>query len=603
MKKDDASFGFRNFGNSWKRTATGTAANRTLHGKFGRGRYTAFAIGNIATWTTVHRDDPEATLGHALEVRGNRAALKRFEISEPTQTAEPSGTTVRVFQLTERAEKDLEKENIFSDLTARFAPYLEKYTDVEIWFRNKRVDPKTLQARVNRYPIPIPGESGVAELVVIEWTQQVDRQLYLCDENGSALTELAPGVKVGPYHFTAYLRWEGFKELGHSLLLPDLGGGDAWELLELARAQLRAHFRERERDREKEILAEWDAEGSYPYKEPAATPTEVVERQAFDVVALAAAPVVNDAPPRSRALTLNLIRTALETSPAALQHVLENVLELPADRVLELRRLLDKTTLACIIGSSKIIAGRLDFLSGLDALLFDKEPRKQTLERRQLHRILANETWIFGEEWSLTGDDDRLTQVLKKHLEMLGNDVELADLTPVVRNGYPQDGIPDLVLSRSRTTAENRYEYLVVELKRPSHTLTTTDVNQIGSYAGAVSRDERFQQPNVNWNFWLVGNCTTPDVDDMREQQDRPYGIAIPSKRYTVWVKTWAEVIGDANHRHKFVKESLDYTTDRDQGVQYLREKHAQYLPLSLVTPPTVVDVDALADRAEQTAD
>ncbi len=51
------------------------------------------------------------------------------------------------------------------------------------------------------------------------------------------------------------------------------------------------------------------------------------------------------------------------------------------------------------------------------------------------------------------------------------------------------------------------------------------------------------------------------------------------ARRYSIWVRNWSEVIGDAKHRHKFVQQSLDYTTNHDTGVQYLREKHRQYLP------------------------
>jgi hypothetical protein len=40
MTPTDAAFGFRNFGNSWKRTASATRAGRVMHGKLGRGRYT-----------------------------------------------------------------------------------------------------------------------------------------------------------------------------------------------------------------------------------------------------------------------------------------------------------------------------------------------------------------------------------------------------------------------------------------------------------------------------------------------------------------------------------------------------------------------------------
>ena len=129
-----------------------------------------------------------------------------------------------------------------------------------------------------------------------------------------------------------------------------------------------------------------------------------------------------------------------------------NVLDLPQDKVEELQILLDRTTLASVIEVSKRIANRLDFLSGLDALIFDADSKKQTLERRQLHRILANETWVFGEEWALTGDDDRLTQVLAAHLDLLGEDVELASREPVLREDG-RDAIPDLVLSRTLALA------------------------------------------------------------------------------------------------------------------------------------------------------
>ena len=98
--------------------------------------------------------------------------------------------------------------------------------------------------------------------------------------------------------------------------------------------------------------------------------------------------------------------------------MLLNVLGLPQDKVQELRTLLDRTTLASVIEASKRVADRLGFLADFDALIFDTDSRKQTLERRKLHRILANETWVFGEEWALTGDDDRLTQVLSAHLHL-----------------------------------------------------------------------------------------------------------------------------------------------------------------------------------------
>jgi hypothetical protein len=389
---------------------------------------------------------------------------------------------------------------------------------------------------------------------------------------------MPPGVHAPGYQFTAYLRWSGFRDAGNDILLAEMDSGPTGELIAAAKDRIRDYFKSRAADKQQEQIREWEAEGAYPDFGDQATPVRIVERQAFDIVALSAASIVNEGTPRSRRLALNLIKTALESGPTALQDVLLNVLELPQDKVEELRTLLDRTTLASMIEASKRIADRLDFLAGLDALIFEADSKKQTLERRQLHRILANETWVFGEEWALTGDDDRLTRVLAAHLHLLGDDVDLASLQPVLREDG-SNAIPDLVLSRKMETAENKYEHLVVELKRPSHTLKPDDIDQVRSYAVAVAGDDRFQQPNVQWTYVLVGNSTSTGVDDQRDQVGQPYGRVQIAKRYSIWVKNWAEIIGDARHRHKFVQHSLDYKTTHDTGVDYLRRKHREYLP------------------------
>ena len=244
----------------------------------------------------------------------------------------------------------------------------------------------------------------------------------------------------------------------------------------------------------------------------------------------------------------------------------------------ELRGCCTGPRLASVIEASKRIADRLDFLAGLDALIFDADSNKQTLERRQLHRILANETWVFGEEWALTGDDDRLTRVLAAHLHLLGEDVDLANLRLVLRED-DNDAIPDLVLSRTLETAENKYEHLVVELKRPSHELKSADVEQLRSYAVAVAEDDRFQQPNVRWTYVLIGDSTNTSVDERRDQIDQPYGRVQNAKRYSISVRNSSEVICEPSTGTSSFNIASTIQRIIDAGVEYLREKHQQYLP------------------------
>ena len=581
MSLTEATSGFGNVGNSWKKAPRTTPSGRGLHGKHGRGRYTAYSIGDHVTWSTVHEDGGVRT---ALDLVGRGSTLKSVLLSDPVETDSPSGTTVRIEFVSARARTELLRESVLDELTARFAPYLQQFPDVVVTYRGNRLDPQRIHERSDVLALPVPNEGGAADVLVVEWAAKakIQRILYLCDRNGSALHEVPPGIAPAGYRFTAYLRWDEFRDMGHNILLADVQGGPGNYVVSNARAALRRYFTDRQEEKRRQIIGNWRAEGVYPYKGEPASPIEVAERQAFDVVALSAASVVNEANARGRRLSLGLLRTALEAGPQALRNVLRNVLELSNDKVEELDQLLTRgTTLANMIESSRRIAERLDFIQGLNAMLFDPGSRKETLERRQLHRILANETWLFGEEWALTGDDDRLNQVLKKHLAFLGQDVELADDTPIVR-ADGREAIPDLVLARALETAEDRFEHLVVELKRPSHRLRSEDLDQVRSYAGAVTRDERFAQPTAQWTFWLVGNSTDADVDDQRDSPRLPFGLVTESKRYTVWVKTWAEVLGSAVHRHKFVRDSLDYTTNRDRGIASLRERHAEFLPPSM---------------------
>ena len=69
-------------------------------------------------------------------------------------------------------------------------------------------------------------------------------------------------------------------------------------------------------------------------------------------------------------------------------------------------------------------------------------------KRSQLHRILAENTWIFGEHFNLTVDDQSLTNVLRKHARVFGSDLVID--RPVTKVGGSQ-GIVDLMMSRVET--------------------------------------------------------------------------------------------------------------------------------------------------------
>jgi len=211
-------------------------------------------------------------------------------------------------------------------------------------------------------------------------------------------------------------------------------------------------------------------------------------------------------------------------------------------------------------------------------MLFDTDLKKHFKERSQLHRIIADNTWVFGEEFALTADDQSLTEVLRKHLKLMKRDIIVDE--PVKRVDGTR-GIVDLMLSRRvPSNREDEREHLIVELKAPTVKAGREETGQIKGYAFAVQKDERFKGVPTRWTFWLVVN----DMDDFasREvhQSQKPVGLLLeaddPSTR--IWVKTWGQIIHDCRTRLKIFQQALNYSADKDASLDYLKATYDRVL-------------------------
>jgi hypothetical protein len=577
---------FATVGDSWKRMpGTLSKSKRPVHGRHGRGRYAAFALGASVRWDSTAQP-VDGGLSQVV-AQGRRSDLQSMEVDAGINPADHSGTRVTVQNIETAAQKAFDSvKDLTSGLLMEFALHLERFGDFKVIVCGETLDPRAVIESKNDIPLELPtGVDGAAVLTVIEWKlQDVQRRLYLCRQDGSIVDELQPGVQAPGAEFTAYLRWDGF-DAGNPLVMEGDAESPVGQVLTVARQALRDHLSVNSRRREAEAVKRWSAEGVYPYKKEAKTAVESATRDVFNMVAMAASRTLEETKSRGvKSLSLSLLKETLESDPESLLPILQKVVKLPSARIAEFREILERTSLTQLIQAGHEVGGRIEFLNGLDKILFDKQIKTRLLERRQLHRMLAHETWVFGEEWALTGDDEPLGAVLQKFIDKLGDAELLAELSSRTMSEpiYREDGsiaIPDLVLGRALETKEAHSSHLVVELKRPKHKLTDDDVTQLRSYASAIVNDERFARPNVKWDFWLVGNETTRTVDEARNQTNLPFGVVFSGKTYSLTVKTWSEVIGEARHRLQFVQDSLQYESTRDSGLAFLRSKYAEYLP------------------------
>lgn len=575
---------FGHVGGSWKAHGARSSDGRILHGKEGKGRLKALGLGRVADWDVRYRDG-NRLLGYRISLI--RDELKDVRVTEPVEISAALGTgvDVRISEL-DRTYRSLEPGAALQALSEVFALYLTDYPNAAVFVENERLDPSALIASRKSFPLSaiVDGcQEFSAEIELIEWKSLAERWVFLCGPEGFPFHRVTPRFQTPGFRFSAYLK------SSYVSLLQERGQTDLAEMIaplqtayDEAADKIKAYFRAKEVEAARTEIEQWKTENVYPYRTEPQTSVEQVERHVFDIVALK----VNEHLPefaeqghRSKAFQLRMLRQAIERGPDELQLILTEVLELPERTRSELAKLLQDASLTNVITAARQVADRLKFIHGIEAILFDTDSKKVLKERSQLHRMIAdNNTWIFGEEFNLSVDDQSLTEVLRKHRTLIGEAVVIDE--PVKRIDG-KVGIVDLMLSRSvpQNHADER-EHLVVELKRPSVKIGSDEITQVEKYAYTIADDERFRHLKTRWSFWVVSNDLDAFARMRTRQKDKPKGQIFQSDdgRVEVWVKSWAEIIEACKSRMKFVQDHLKANVDRESSLKHLKQTYANVL-------------------------
>jgi hypothetical protein len=597
---DEITAMFGAVGGSWKHHAANRktrGGGRILHGDKGEGRWKAFAMGDRVVWesVTVRNDDQP---NQQVRVAMSEQRLDEYDWTGPIDTDGPLGTTVTVIAGMKEPNALLD-DKARRDLTGVLALYLTKYPDVTVRFDGTPLAVSDLIIHREEINVAYENEHGPVSLTIIEWDANFDRALYLCDEDGATLHEDVPGIHAPGFVFTAYIRWAGFRIHESLLPLADMDNDEVGPAVEAAKDALRAYFREKQVNDTKTVVQEWRDEHVYPFPDEPADAVAMAEQALFNFVAVSAADAVNRIPDQtSKALSLQTMRIAVERDPSAVEFIMQEVLKLPEAKIDEFRQLIERTSLTAMVDAMRLVTGRLEFLAGLELLLFDPEHAPKVLERAHIHKMIENEPWLFGEEFSMHVSDRSLTALLQAHVALMERDGLVSDHV-TDRDGNLRR--IDFMFGRAIELNRKVREHLVVEIKRPSIIVGRQEMAQIEDYAAAVAKDNRFDHEAVKWDFVLLATELDERAKDRTSQRDKPRGLIHDGDNgVRVWVKRWSEVIHDCQHRLRFIRDQLEYDPDADQAVAYLRETYPDYVPDHMAEPPPSPDPPVPTSEAPQ---
>jgi hypothetical protein len=209
-----------------------------------------------------------------------------------------------------------------------------------------------------------------------------------------------------------------------------------------------------------------------------------------------------------------------------------------------------------MIRTLKEVDHRIQVLESLDEILFDPERRKTTKEVKHLQKVLDDNFWVFGDEFTLFSSTEGQ---IKKTLERLKD--EILHKEDAVINTEPKKEL-DLLLSKYDTIGK-KHIGVIVEIKRPSIKLGKKEHDQMEGYMRTIISEPACNGDGMEWYFYLIGNNYDDYLADKIKYSnlgERDKGLIYHdlNKNAKYYIRKWSDIINvDQKTRYKFLKDKL----------------------------------------------
>ena len=250
-----------------------------------------------------------------------------------------------------------------------------------------------------------------------------------------------------------------------------------------------------------------------------------------------------------------------------IEYIFRKVLKLSVENLEKFQSLLEKTDLENVVQFASIVADKIEFLDFLHELTYG-DISKHLKERSQLHKIVENELWLFGENyngtpklWSDKKIGNILTELRNKHLNYIPTK-EDKNLIEVSNDGL--NDITDLFFFSEKITDSGTKEIMIVELKAPNCAISEKEINQINRYAFTIEQHFALPSDKVKYKLILISSKLTKFAKSQTKSRrkvypDNPFLYEIKTeKNIEVYIMEWAELIEQNNRKLGYLSNKLD---------------------------------------------
>jgi len=596
---------FQRFEKSWKEGRK-PKTRASYHGCKGCGRFKCFALGRRLEWYTTYRNAKNELKTYSMVLTEDSPT--KLTVNPETPASGSTGTTLKISALTQKLvsqfyEKGI-KKLMFEVLNAMILD-LELTPKVDVEFFGEKLNTEDHKDVDTRFEFEFGGPDGnvaMGTMRLISWKPDVQfvdhKHAFLYKSDGSFLAQVASGTPADsrfPPH-TLIISTDAYDK--YSDLEIEFKSWYA-NIEKATEARVIAVLTKAKQKEFSKTLNSLIQSSQYPFKRPPANATEAAQQTAYNAVLASIAfdnsAAVSPRKPQILKVVLPLLQRVLGGDYMLCESV-DKILELDDVDSEKFNRMVTRIRLSKLLNRYAELIRRKAFLQTLNQLVHIDEHSKCLRERTQLHKIVAEEVWIFGAEYeqdNLLTSDKAITTLIRKNVERSdlkfetdGDQKSIEEIDAFIKeNAENWDScihkIPDLVLCRIQQTSGNKCKrYIVVELKKPTVKIDDKCRNQALqvyqgiSFAtkngGGLQIDEDHQ-----WYYYLVSS----DMDEALRSDftSRKYLVEKESGNYVIGVMLWREIIEKANDRLDAELNGIEVEIGQDDCQQLLNSYKARF--------------------------
>lgn len=555
------------------------------HGSRGVGRFSFAAFSSKASWRSA-----TSSKVYSLEIKS--ATLDKYTLnSEDNTKPDNHGTTVEFLVNNEIVNATFIDTTLKTKTIERFAWFLELYPSKKIIIDGTPLDTQDMIAEKKKTTISIDGEDLPVKL--IQWKKQLlgkeASRIYFssADKEEQFKTSTGFNNKSDVFHHSAYV--ESDKFIGY---IPEKNSDDEGQQSLPINKEQRGFVKEAKGRVQEELkkfrtpyiekishdfVKQLSEEHIIPSQRDYAIPEEDFKELVRQTYVIAPEMYTNLSDNNKR-VTLGLMASLMMSNERNLLiKTIEGVYSLSEEQKDKLNDLLDRTTLGNIIDTVGEIDHRLQTLTDLEDIVYDKGKASTTLEVKHLQKILDNEFWVFGEQYRLVTTTEGQ---IREAIERLAKD-DLGIIDYSVESSSKKE--LDLCLAKQIVTPQpdglSKIHNIVVELKRPSVKIGKKELDQILTYKDHLLEEPICKSLNMSWDFILVGsdigsNDITEQINSAATHGEKSRGLIRKNyeedKQYKIYVRRWNDII-NCEHRPRleFLRSKLNISpldnTDKTQ--------------------------------------